>query len=138
MLLRMVNIRHPAASAARGMLWQTQRCYCMHEPMLQSADVASMGWDGTWMGGLAVWLSERDISVLGGGGLPRRYAAGACLVDMTTLHKKMLSEGCCEVAAWRCSDMLRHDGRVRVDLVSYGGWSPEVWKQVAVRCHRAG
>ena len=123
MLLRMVNIRHPAASAVRGMLWQTQRCYDMHEPVLQSAGVASMGWDGSWMGGLAVWFSERDISVLGGGGLPWRCAAGECLVDMTTVHKKMLSEDWCEVAAWRCSDMLGHDGRMRVDLVSDGGWS---------------
>ena len=94
----------------------------MHEPVLQSADVASMGCDGTWAGKLVVWLSERDVSVLGGDGLPWRCTADECLVDMTTVHKKMLSEGCCEVVAWRCSDMLRHDDRLRVDLVSDGGW----------------
>ena len=30
MPLRMVNIKHPAASAVKGMMWQTQRCYGMH------------------------------------------------------------------------------------------------------------
>ena len=55
--------------------------------------------------------------------MPWRCAADECLVDMTDVHEKLLSEGCCEVAAWRCSDMLRHDGRTRVGLVSDGGWS---------------
>ena len=56
-LLRMVNIKHPAASAVKGMLWKTQRLYGMHTPVLKSPDVAAMGWDGTWAGTLAMWLS---------------------------------------------------------------------------------
>ena len=42
---------------------------------------------------------------------------------MTVDLKKLVSEGCSEIAAWRCSDMLRHDGQVRVDLASEGGWA---------------
>ena len=57
MLLRLVNMDHPVAGTVKGMLWETQRRYGTHEPVMEAACLRHMKWDGTWMGALAMWLA---------------------------------------------------------------------------------
>ena len=64
MLLRLVHLDHPAASAVKGMLCVAQRSYGSHTPILEADDVHKSGWHGTWVSALASWLSVRDISVV--------------------------------------------------------------------------
>ena len=78
---------------------------------------------GGWAGSVALW---GGISVLCGGSLPWGCAVGGCLDDMTTVHKKVVSGGCCEVAAWGCSGMLGYGGWAGVGLVPNGGWPHRV------------
>ena len=80
MLLRLVHLNHPAASAVKGMLHEAQRTYGSHTPILEAADVCKMGWDGTWVGALASWLPSKDIAIKGGKCIPWRFAGDTCLV----------------------------------------------------------
>ena len=193
MLLRLVHLNHPAASAVKGMLYEAQRSYGSHTPILEADDVHKSGWHGTWVSALASWLSVRDISIKGGRGIPWRCEGDLCLVDaprsaelmsvrdstagahhaalveelecvadaarrgaplvagsavLLALKRKkgeaklaakraedeveegrqQLAQGCSKFAAWRYSDLLRHDGSPRADLVGPHGWGSRLMK----------
>jgi hypothetical protein len=182
MLLRLVHLDHPAASAVKGMLYEAQRSYGTYTLILEADDVHKSSWHGTWVSALASWLSVRDISVKGGRGIPWRCEGDLCLVDIprsaefmcvrdstAEAHhaalveelecvadaarrgaplvagsavllalkrtkgeaklaarraededeegRQQLAQGCSKFAAWRYSDLLRHDGSPRADLV---------------------
>ena len=53
MVLRLVNLDHCVSKAIKGMLWETQRRYGTHVHVLEDKSIASMGWDGTFVGALA-------------------------------------------------------------------------------------
>ena len=53
MILRLVGFDRRASKAIKGMLWETQRRYGTHVPVLEDKSIAPMGWDGTFVGALA-------------------------------------------------------------------------------------
>jgi hypothetical protein len=126
MMLRLVNLDHCVSKAIKGMLWETQRRYGTHVPVLEDKSIASMGWDGTFVGALAQWLAARDVEIVGGAGLPWRCKGDMCLVDLAPPEKKdTIAVGCSANSVWRCSEAVCGDGRIHCDLVHTGAWRSE-------------
>ena len=110
---RLVNLDHCVAKAIKGMLWETQRRYGTHVPVLEDKSFAPMGWDGTFVGALAQRLATRDVEIVGGVDLPWRCKGGMCLVDLAPAEQKdMIAVGCSANSVWRCSEAVHSDGGI--------------------------
>jgi hypothetical protein len=70
-----------------------------------------MGWHGTWISSLAIWLSRTSLTITGGEGLRPLCEHDLCLVDMVSEeHKAMMAQGCHKREAWRLSEITDMPG----------------------------
>ena len=82
MFLRMISARHSISDAMQGSLWTLQRWVGSSTPVLEYEHVETIGWNGTWVGSLAICIRRQNISIVGGKGIPLMRAGDACLVDL--------------------------------------------------------
>ena len=117
MLLRLRDLDNSVASIVEGSLWRLQRWMGTRTPALQYKHAEAIGWEGTWMSTLAIWLSRTQLSVAGGEGIPYLTDKDACLVDLVPLEKKeQVAQGCREREIWRCSEIATMEGDTRDEI----------------------
>jgi hypothetical protein len=129
MLIRMLTARHPIAEAMRGSLWMLQRWVGSHTPVLEYEHVEEIGWNGTWIGALAISISRQAISVTGGEGIPLVREGDECLVDMVPVDmKRAMATGCWTHSIWRLSDLYNSSGDRVHDLFTGRWMEPAGWR----------
>jgi hypothetical protein len=129
MFLRMVEARHTVSDAIKGSLWSLQRWVGSHTPALEYAHVEDIGWNGTWIGSLAICIRRVDISIVGGTGIPHMREGDACLVDLARPEdRKLVALGCWTHSVWRISDLLTGGGDRSADFASSAWLAPAGWR----------
>ena len=133
MFLRMVDARHAIAGAMRGSLWTLQRWVGSNTPALQYEHIEAIGWNGTWIGALAMAMAKQGISIEGGKGIPHVRQQDACLVDLAPPERRQeMAIGCWTHSVWRVSDLFNAQGLRAVDLHTAHWMRPVGWRDLVL------
>lgn len=126
MLLRLIHMNNPVSDLMQGSLWRYQRWLGTSTPALEYEFAEEIGWDGTWIAALGIWLARTSLTILGGTGLQPMCTADVCLVDLANLDmKQMVSRGCWNREIWRVSELTDACGHVRAECLEGGAWGDD-------------
>jgi hypothetical protein len=124
--LRLIHLRNPVSELMRGSLWRYQRWLGTSTPALEYEHAELIGWEGTWISSLAIWLSRTSLTITGGEGIKPLCTTDACLVDLAPLESKAtVAEWCRTHEIWRTSELSDSTGNLRTECQEGGAWDDD-------------
>lgn len=123
MLMRLIQIGHPISAAFKGAIERLQRWTGSGTPILQHPTPNDFEWEGTWMGTLANWLGNTNITIAGATAPPLLTDNDAFLVDLATPQQKsMVARGCRNHKVWRISELTDMNDEIHPDSEQDQPW----------------
>jgi hypothetical protein len=110
-----------------------QRWVGTHTPVLEYQHLSAFGWNGTWLGAVALSLQDQNLTIVGGAGLPLVRKNDMCLVDMASAEdRQKMALGCWTHSVWRLSDLYTLTGNRVSDLMSAHWMQPVGWRDTVL------